>query len=306
MKKLSTSEYKIRLASAYGNEFTLVSEYNKLSEKVEVIHNTLKPHKIEILPQNLIKRGCSLCGNKRKNESRKISKEEFKERVFKQSKDDYTFLEDYKGIDTKIKVVHNLCNHEYFVSPNKFFQGTKCPKCQRVHQKTDKEFKNEIFNLVGDEYTILSEYTSTNNKVKIKHNICNHEYTVSPNNFINGNKRCLKCSNRRSKSEERIENFFKDNKIEFDKEKTFSDCYRERRLLPFDFYIPSLNILIEYDGEYHFHKLKQTKEEFLRRKENDKIKNEFCLNKNINLLRISYREKNTIEQILEKEVLKHE
>lgn len=73
----------------------------------------------------------------------------------------------------------------------------------------------------------------------------------------------------------------------------------------FDFYLPEYNLFIEYDGEQHFkpvtfggiskedaeHNLQQTQER-------DKIKDKYCKNNNINLLRIPYWEKQNIETII--------
>ena len=44
-----------------------------------------------------------------------------------------------------------------------------------------------------DEYTLLSDYITSNKHINIKHNICGHEYTVKANNFLNG-QRCPKCA----------------------------------------------------------------------------------------------------------------
>ena len=65
-----------------------------------------------------------------------------------------------------------------------------------MRKKTMDEFKKEVYDLVKDEYTILSTtYKNTNTKIKIRHNCeaCNnHEYEVRPSNFLRG-KRCPKC-----------------------------------------------------------------------------------------------------------------
>lgn len=61
-------------------------------------------------------------------------------------------------------------------------------------------------------------------------------------------------------------------------------------MLPFDFYIPEQNILIEYDGQHHFEPIKGWggEEKFKLTQENDQIKNKYCEEKNIKLLRIPY------------------
>ena len=67
----------------------------------------------------------------------------------------------------------------------------------------------------------------------------------------------------------------------------------------YDFYLPDYNLFIEYDGEQHFMPIGffGGEEEFKRRQEHDKIKNKYCEDNHINLLRIPYWEQN-IETII--------
>lgn len=62
------------------------------------------------------------------------------------------------------------------------------------------------------------------------------------------------------------------------------------RPLPFDFYLPEYNICIEYDGEQHNRSVKHFggDKAFYTRIKHDNIKNEYCKNNGISLLRIPY------------------
>jgi len=79
------------------------------------------------------------------------------------------------------------------------------------------------------------------------------------------------------------------------------------KLLSYDFYLPRLNFLIEYDGEYHFIPIKNYKsepieyaEERLRKQQyHDKLKDNYTINNNINLLRIPFWNFDNIEEILD-------
>lgn len=68
--------------------------------------------------------------------------------------------------------------------------------------------------------------------------------------------------------------------------------------------MPDYNICIEYDGGQHFKEVKHFggKAGFEQRKENDKIKTQYCIDNNIKLIRIPYTEFKNIEEILEKEL----
>ena len=94
-----------------------------------------------------------------------------------------------------------------------------------------------------------------------------------------------------SKYEERIVCLLRAAGIKFVREKTFSDLRGGR--FRYDFYLPSFNILIEVDGEQHFHqvaKFQKNKTDFLKQQENDRRKNSYALANNIPLFRIPYWE----------------
>lgn len=76
---------------------------------------------------------------------------------------------------------------------------------------------------------------------------------------------------------------------------------KDKKVLPFDFYLPTHNLCIEYDGLQHFEAV-----EFWGGSENlkyiqkhDQIKNNFCKINNIKLIRIKYNRKFKSDDILE-------
>jgi hypothetical protein len=84
-------------------------------------------------------------------------------------------------------------NHIFEMSWNSFYSsGYRCMYCSGNAKKTTKIFKEEIFNLVNHEYTLLSEYINDTIHVTIKHNGCGHVYEVSPSHFLK-NRRCPNC-----------------------------------------------------------------------------------------------------------------
>ena len=76
------------------------------------------------------------------------------------------------------------------------------------------------------------------------------------------------------------------------------------RELPFDFYIPDLNITIEYDGRQHYEIIDYFGglDGFIDTKIRDTIKTIYCKENNIKLIRIPYWDFDKIEKILEKEL----
>lgn len=61
-----------------------------------------------------------------------------------------------------------------------------------MRRKTDTQFKQEVFDLVGDEYTFLEPYVNKRTKIRVKHNKCGSIYKIAPGSFLMG-KRCSHC-----------------------------------------------------------------------------------------------------------------
>ena len=109
-----------------------------------------------------------------------------------------------------------------------------------------------------------------------------------------------------SQGAKKIRIFLTNNNIQFEREKRFSDC-RNIRPLPFDFYLPQYDLCIEFDGKQHFNKTnwygKMTDEEMEENlKSNqfrDQIKNDYCKNNGIILIRL-----NNLKTV-EKELMKY-
>lgn len=98
---------------------------------------------------------------------------------------------------------------------------------------------------------------------------------------------------------------------DFEMEKTFEGC-RDKKPLRFDYFIKKYNLCIEFDGEQHFRpsNYSKNKEENLAKFEktrlHDEIKNKYCKDNGINLLRIDNYEFDrgeiecTIDQVIGK------
>lgn len=127
-----------------------------------------------------------------------------------------------------------------------------------------------------------------------------YKSVIRGNNQID---RCQKCTT--SKGEKRIEKYLLDNNIEFKDQHRFQEC-KYNKTLPFDFYIPSMNLAIEYQGEQHYKSIKHFggEENFKIQQKRDQIKREYCKENHIRLLEIPYTDYNNIECILAKESLK--
>ena len=91
------------------------------------------------------------------------------------------------------------------------------------------------------------------------------------------------------------------NDINFVFQMKFDDLKYKSNLY-YDFYIPYLNTLIEYDGEFHYFDIFKNGsfETSLMR---DELKNKYAISNNIDLIRIPYWDFNNIESILTQKLL---
>ena len=88
-----------------------------------------------------------------------------------------------------------------------------------------------------------------------------------------------------SNYEEQIISVLKKSQLKFVREKTFSDLHGGK--YRYDFFVPSQNILIEVDGQYHFFPI-SGRAALKSQQERDRRKNAYALAHNIPLYRIPY------------------
>ena len=70
-------------------------------------------------------------------------------------------------------------------------------------RKTDIQFKKEVYDLVGNEYTFLDTYVNARSNIKIRHNECGTIYMVTPDHFLHGS-RCPYCAGLIKKTDEQF------------------------------------------------------------------------------------------------------
>ena len=126
---------------------------------------------------------------------------------------------------------------------------------------------------------------------------CGNVIKISANHLTQGLSKSCGCQlGKTSQAEEEIESLLITNNIVFRKEVSFDDLKRKAKLR-FDFGIYDkdncLRRLIEFDGEHHYKDINlfQSSEYF---KINDTLKNNYCKNNKIPLVRIPYYERGKI------------
>lgn len=125
---------------------------------------------------------------------------------------------------------------------------------------------------------------------------CGNYIDIYTSDFTsNHTKSCGKCPDKGSLGEQKIASILDEHGIEYIREYQFNNCININKLR-YDFYITNDNYIIEFDGELHYGYGTgwNTKENFEKIKYRDKIKNEYCKNNNIPLIRIPYTHFNNL------------
>jgi|LakMenE18May11ns_1017448.scaffolds.fasta_scaffold9936752_4 hypothetical protein len=243
----------------------------------------------------------------------KLTQEQFINKASKKHNNFYDYsLVNYVNAVTKVKMICPK-HGEFEQQPNNHLFGQGCLSCMgdrvRSARKFTKEQWIEKFKEVhGDRYDYsmvkIQDGPGTKFKVII---ICKKhgEFTQSPQAHGNGNN-CPYCNI--SKGEDEIEKFLIKNNISYQREKRFKNCINPKtnKNLPFDFFIPKKNLIIEYHGEQHYKKMGDYFEKraggLKGRQYRDNIKKQFCLSNNISYIDISYEDFNNINNILKEKL----
>jgi len=276
-------------------DYSLVNYINNKT-KISVI---CKEHGVfEVTPLNHKRgSGCKKCGVITRTEKRR--KNDWLSDIIKLHGDKYDYSKS-KYINSEIKIEIICKDHgSFFMKPGNHLRGQVCYKCAfSVYDTTsfiDKS--NIIFNNLYD----YSNVKYTNNKKKVEIVCKNHgSFFISPTNHLQG-QGCNKC--KLSKGENRIYNLLKEKGINYEVQYMFNDCLNIKKL-PFDFYLPEQNICIEYDGEQHFRPIDcfGGVKSFNELKQRDSIKDKYCLENNIKLIRIPFDKYDFIDDILISEI----
>ena len=189
---------------------------------------------------------------------------------------------DYKNTSTKVLFRCTSCNNEFYRKPNTFLCSklkTPCPICtkKQLHKektKTNEDFINDIAKIYGEgKYTLLSDYISSDCKVKLKCNDCGRIFEKEANSFLQHNG-CPYHNCNSSYKEKELFSFIKsmcNDAINNDR-KTL-DGYE------LDVLVPSKQIAFEFDGIFWHNENNKTNDYHLN-------KTIICNNKGVRLIHI--------------------
>lgn len=195
-------------------------------------------------------------------------------------------------INSSTPVKHRCLIHDitWEITPISALRGSGCPMCLKekisnCKLKTHEQYVDEL-KTRNSSVIAIEKYIGANKPMLHKCMVCGKEWNAFPNNVLKGFG-CPDCNT--SKGEKAVRLWLEKNHIKFEQQKRFPDCC-DKRPLPFDFYLPDYNSVIEYNGLQHY----EAKDYFggetalIYTQKHDRIKEEYCIKNNIGFLCVPY------------------
>ena len=303
-----------KLEDDYIKELAVKNPTTKLCEKYinnkTPVKHYCTTHSVfwDIAPGNALQgKGCSFCCKERISMALKKSEEEY---ILELAIRNPTVKLCGEYIDTDTLTEHYCEVHQtiFNIRPSHALRGCGCKKCHndRLPQRQPKPETQYINELVKIHPHIILVGKYVNSITPTLHECLIHHFKwkPTPGNLLTG-KGCPKCNE--SQGEKQITLWLQRYYIVNIPQKRFVDC-RDIYTLPFDFYIPELNICIEYQGEQHYRPVnfggisdEEAYNNFLKTQYHDEIKRNYCVDNNIKLVCVPYWE--DVDEYLNKNLL---
>ncbi len=297
-----------RARAEHGDRFDYSgSRYVGFDKPIEVIcrkhgvyHTTPKSHVYSKSG------GCPKCRADLMGKAHRHTTDQFIERARKIHGDRYDYSRvNYQGILSKITIVCPK-HGPFLMKPARHLSGRGCRKCAfnrigRERRLSFWDFVERVISVHGPnryEYE-LQDFVNMHSKIPIrcpKHGL----FRQSVATHLKGTG-CPKCI--QSNGEQRVRETLTALGTNFGEQVRFANC-RAKRPLPFDFFVPSHRLLIEFDGRQHYDnsELWGGDEKLEETHRHDAIKNRFAAKHDYRLLRIPYWEYDNIEAILREQL----
>ena len=299
--------FREKLFSKFGNEYKLIGEYINSHTKTEFYHDSCGKE-FSCIPHNILNNGvkCTKCGIKKQRTFNELYNE-----IIEKTNGEYELISSheellaknsnsYINMNKKGIIRHYDGNgyHDFSIKVTKFVNdGLRCTECKNNKKLSNLEYQEKINSIYGKNvFKLIGNYNGRKKEVVLEHN-CGVRTKDLSYNFTTNKRHCSYCS--MSSGEKFINDFLLEKNIPFEYNYKNHTC-KDISILRFDFYINSMNLMLEFDGIQHFEKVKIFSEgSLLDRQTKDMIKNKFCIDNKINILRISYKSYKDLRSILE-------
>lgn len=293
IETLSKEEFIQKANKIHSNKYNYDKIiYKNMKEKIIITCNTHGDF-LQIPGNHLYRKsGCPKCKIEKTINTHKYIIDDFIVKGKQVHCDNY----DYSKViykDSKTKVIIVCPTHGAFKqTPQNHLFGQGCPKCRYVENikkfsDTKEQFIEKARLIHGDLY----DYSSSdykNSKIKVCITCKKHgDFYQVPSDHLSYHG-CHIC--KASTGEAIIKNILNKNNINSEPQYRIPD---EKYLLYYDFYLPKLNILIEYHGIQHYKWIpyfQKTYHDFEKQQMRDKNKITLAKEKGIPLLEFNYKQ----------------
>ena len=296
-KPKTNKEIDLELKEKFGDEFKRMDDYINSGTTITFYHKNCGNY-FKTRVNKLAKGKCPKCCSKKQRTYEDLIKE-----IENLYGDRYLLLstkeelsskrgKEYVNLSLKAKFKCNKCKKIFYQKPLRLInENLGCTYCISNRKKTFNEAKKEIFEISNGNLELISNYKNRREKVTVRCIKCGEITEDYYFNFTTNKRLCSCCS--LSKGERLIYFRLKELKLDNIHNYQIDEC-RHINPLRFDFYVNN-DILIEFDGEQHFENI-----DFLSSLPfiTDKIKNKYCIDNNLTLLRISYKNIRKINDII--------
>lgn len=194
--------------------------------------------------------------------------------------------EGYKDTNSFLKVACLRYGHTQMIGAENGMIGRGCKRCRNHRDESDVQA--DIDQIYGEGvYQLQGEWISRSSRSTWLHVSKGHTFTCQGNSMYRGYG-CQLCNGGHA-GVNLLERYLQELGYTYEKEKSFKRLLGDfKHRLPFDFYLPDLNLIIEYDGRQHFKHEEYfgTVERFKKRQEYDLRKVNYLHTKKYNLLRL--------------------
>ena len=250
--------------------------------------------------------GCNDCSIEKRADAQRFSAEEVIEKCKKiYGEDRFSYdlnliSKQYQKNTSAITVHCNIHKEDFDIGACVLLQGNACGcnscRAEKIKERCfipleeQIEKAQKIHNNKYD-YSLAHtvDYKNVNTKIPI---ICpiHGVFEQQMSHHIHRSSGCPICKS--SKGEKIITRILSDKGIDFETQKKFPDC-KNIQQLPFDFFLPKYNKLIEYDGEQHFKPMRflgsvRGEKKLKQLQARDKIKTKWAKSSPYTLHRICY------------------
>lgn len=182
-KQLTEHDRFVRLIVAMGKgSYDVKSRFESTGKKVTLYHHRCKKN-IMMRPSDFLFEGirCA-CENM-------VIYGDAKKEV--ESHQGFRLIE-FQDTSTPIRVLHENCRRTFPCDYYKFLNFPGCRCCNPRHMIAEA-YEKKVFDLVGNEYSIVEGYVNPKKHVVIRHEKCGKEHHYKPHHFLDG-QRCKWCT----------------------------------------------------------------------------------------------------------------